>query len=278
MSLKVSIQSDLATLGARPNKVLGQHFLIDEGALTALLKAADIQQGDTVLEVGPGTGVITAALAEAGADVIAVEKDPALAEFLGKKFAASQNVEIVQDDILKFNPSRYALPVTGYALLGAPPYYLTARLFRTFLETTEAKPSAIAVIIQKEVAQKIIAEPPHATMLSVSVQLYGTPAIERTIPASSFWPAPEVDSSLLVVRDIATPALDEKRFFALARAGFSARRKQLLGNIANAHFGDKQELTDAFAAAHIDPSRRAETLSVEEWRALLAALPKRDHS
>jgi len=268
MDIAQTTKQLLEKYGLRANRVLGQNFLINEGALSALLAGAEITKTDTVVEVGPGLGTITRHLAETAGRVIAVEKDPAMVEVLREELSDYKNIEIIQEDILKFDPATYQLRAGGYTLVGAPPYYLTARLFRAFLEGSSTTPSRIAFIIQEEVAEKVVATPPRANMLAVSVQLYGTPAIKLRVGRSSFLPQPAVDSALLVVANIQKPSISEKIFFATLRAGFSSPRKQLGVNFANA-FHAPRATTDAWLTKNgIDPTRRAQTLSVGEWNNL----------
>lgn len=259
------------------NKVLGQNFLINEEAIDSLVEAAGLTPETTVLEVGPGLGSITKRLCEKAGRVIAVEKDPAMVAVLAKELAGKNNVEVVQEDILRFNPADYGLAAGEYVLAGAPPYYLTARLFRTFLESHQAIPSCIAFIIQKEVAEKIIATPPRATILSNAVQSYGDASIECVIGRHSFLPQPNVDSALLAVRNITKPE-HEKELFSVLRAGFSSPRKQLGANIANAFHIERDTAEGWLNKNDIDSSRRAQTLSVKEWQTLAAVKDNIDPS
>ena len=269
MSLPEETKRILEEHNLTANKVLGQNFLINEEAIDSLVDAARLTPETTVLEVGPGLGSITKRLCEKAGRVIAVEKDPAMVAVLGKELAGKNNVEVVQEDILRFNPTDHGLRAGEYVFVGAPPYYLTARLFRTFLESHEAIPASIAFIIQKEVAEKIIATPPRATILSNAVQSYGSASIECTVGRHSFLPQPNVDSALLVARDITKPP-HEKALFSVLRAGFSSPRKQLGANIANA-FHIERDTADGWLNENgIDPSRRAQTLSVKEWQTLAA--------
>src|SRR3989338_4652463 len=207
-----NIKNLLEKYNVTPNKVLGQNFLINEGVADELIKATCLTKDDTVVEVGPGTGVITKKLAQVAKKVIAVEKDSKLIPILQKELKTFRNIEIVNEDILKFDVKSFKLPayrtgrqVSNFKLVGAPPYYLTGRLFRHFLELSLIRPTQISLIIQKNVAQRIIAKPPKSNILATSIQFYGEPSIINIISKNSFWPRPKVDSAILVIKDIKNP-------------------------------------------------------------------------
>lgn len=257
--------------GISPNKVLGQNFLTDQNTIHAFIDSAEISKKDTVVEVGPGTGEITKELAKRAGRVIAVEKDSNMVKILRDELKEYKNVEIIEEDILKFkmlNENQRSNPEKAitYKLIGAPPYYLTGRLFRKFLEEAGNKPELIAVIIQKEVAEKITAQPPRSNLLSISVQLYGVPGFVKKVPKGLFWPQPKVDSAILTVKNITTPAIDEKKFFRVLRAGFSSPRKQLLGNLAGELGIERQEVIEILKKHGISHKQRAETLSATDWK------------
>lgn len=254
----------LEEYGVYPNKRLGQNFLINKDHIHALIEAAEIDKSDNILEVGPGTGNVTEELAKHAKSITAVEKDPKMVDILQERFKDRGNIEVVHEDILSF-----MLHTSNFKAVGAPPYYLTARLFRHFLENTENPPNLIAVVIQKEVAEKIIAKPPKMNLLAASVQLYGNASIVKKIPRSSFWPQPDVDSALLVVKNVKKPLFNEKDFFKLVRAGFSSPRKQLAVNLSNILKINRGEVESWLEKSDIDPKRRAETLSIEEWKRLV---------
>ena len=252
-----------------PNKHLGQNFLINEKALEDLLIASELSSSDTVVEVGGGLGTITRELAKHAGRVVVVEKDKLLVPILQEQTKEFPNVEVVEGDILQFSTTSLSPAPPYYKLVGAPPYYLTARLFRKFLDEEKVRPTRVAFIIQKEVAQKICARPPDMNLLALSVQVYGRPKIIREVSRGCFWPQPNVDSALLTVDVFETPRIEENllpRFFEIVKAGFSSPRKQLQNNLQKI-FGEKTATT--LAEAGIEPSRRAETLSLEEWKKLV---------
>lgn len=241
-----------------PNKVLGQNFLINEKALDNLLKTADISPNDTIVEVGAGLGVITKELAKRAKRVITIEKDKKLFPILVDQIKEYKNIEAIEGDILAFDPQKYGLENNEYKLVGNPPYYLTARLFRTFLENIHTRPSRIVVTIQKETAQKIVAEPPRMNLLSVAVQAFGKPKIAHIVSKGAFWPKPGVDSAILTVEVYKTPLIAENKireFFQIVHAAFLHPRKQLKNTLP----------AECLEKAGIEPTRRPQTLTVEEW-------------
>jgi len=239
-----------------PNKVLGQSFLVNEKALQGLVEAADISKNDTIVEVGSGPGIITKALAENAKRVIAVEKDKKLVPILADQIKEYANVEIVEGDILRFDPKKYGLANNSYKLVGNPPYYLTSRLFRTFLENIASRPSRIVLTIQKETAQKIVSDPPRMNLLSVSVQVFGKPRIVRMVSKGAFWPMPRVDSAILVVEVYQKPITENvSKFFKIVHSAFLHPRKQLKNTLP----------LDQLEKAGIEPTRRPQTLTIEEW-------------
>ena len=270
---KISAKELLEKYGIRPNKLLGQNFLINESVAGSLVETAGVGKNDTIVEVGPGTGTITKLLAEHAGRVIAVEKDRRFIPILKEELKALKNIEVVNDDILGFNPARYEIRDMRYKLVGAPPYYLTARLFRHFLQDTPVQPVLIALIIQKEVAQNIIAKPPDMNLLAVSVQLYGESKIEKIIKKGSFWPSPRVNSALITVKNIQKPQnVDEKEFFKIVRAGFASPRKQLTPNLVSGLKISRIDSKNLLESAGIAPSARAETLVVGDWLNLYTKL------
>lgn len=260
-------QSDL-----RARKGLGQHFLIDGGVLEAIIAAAELTPDDLVVEVGPGLGILTRELAQKAGGVVAIELDDKLAALLKKTLASFNNVTIVNGDVLKIEPKEL-VGGRGYKVVANLPYYITSPVLRHFLEA-EAKPEAMVVMVQKEVAEAIAAKPGDMSLLSVSVQFYGEPRIITIVPAESFYPAPKIDSAILKIDIYPEPKadVDEKGFFDTVRAGFAAPRKQLANSLAKGLGREKSAVLPFLQKAKIDPSRRAETLSIGEWAALQRVL------
>jgi 16S rRNA (adenine1518-N6/adenine1519-N6)-dimethyltransferase len=275
----VDIKPLLRQFNLRPKKSLGQNFLVDEHALSDIVEAAGIAPDDVVLEIGPGLGSLTHRLAGAARHVVAVEIDRALIPPLRLAVSGQSNVSIVEGDILQLNPTEllshyltHELP--HYKVVANIPYYITSAIIRHLLET-EVKPQAIVLTIQVEVAQRIIAQPGDMNLLAVSVQFYGAPRIVQRIPAEAFYPAPDVDSAVVRIDLPAQPRVrvrDVDTFFRVAKAGFGQKRKQLHNSLAAGLPVKHEQIAQALNEAGIDPRRRAETLTLEEWARLSAEL------
>ena len=257
------VRTALKLAGIRPNKNLGQHFLVDVESLEAIIDAADPQSTDTVLEIGPGLGVMTRPLTQRAGKVVAVETDAILAELL--KRDAPDNLEVVEKDILKFDSQ--TLPA-GYKVIANIPYYLTSKIFRLFIESPNP-PSVMSVLIQKEVAERITAEPGKLSILGLSVQYYGRPKIVAMVERHKFWPAPKVDSAVVrvVVTGPAFPA-DPQRLFRLIKAGFGEKRKQLKNAMAGGLNLSSELALDIIMRAGIETTVRAQELSLSDWHRL----------
>ncbi len=252
--------------GLHPRKRLGQNFLRDRRYLRSILDAADVQPGDRVLEIGAGTGVLTWALAERGAEVTAVELDDSLHGLLQREFHDHPHVRVVHDNALNLDPS--SLFTEPYKLVGNIPYYITGPILRHFLEAS-CNPSIMVLMVQREVAERMTAQPGNLSLLGVSVQYYATPSIVTRVPAAAFYPRPKVESA--IVRLIPHDVTDEKlraAFFEVARAGFGTRRKQLVNALMNGLGVERDVAKELLARAAIVPQRRAETLSIDEWERL----------
>lgn len=250
----------------RPNKAFGQNFLIDRSILMEIVAAAEIDADDEILEVGAGTGVLTRELAQQARRVVAVELERDMLALLAKTTSYFPNVELIARNLLFLNPVEI-FGQAPYKLVANLPYYITAPTFRHFLESANP-PRVLVVMVQQEVAQRIIAQPGDLSLLAISVQFYGQPRIVARVPASSFYPAPKVDSAILRVdvhADAPLTAVERESFFRLVQAGFSERRKQLHNSLTHGlHY--KNEIIRAWLAeAGIEASRRAETLSIAEW-------------
>ncbi len=274
MSIITQIKNELNQLGIKPKKSLGQNFLINEGTYKKIVTTLELTQNNTVVEVGPGLGTLTELLAATGANIVAVEKDRLLANYLKTKFANEKRVKIIEDDILKFNPTHYSLPTTHYKLVGNIPYYLTSHLLRIVLESWP-RPELLLLMLQKEVAQRICAKPPKMSLLAVSVQYYAQPKIISYVSHGSFYPQPEVDSAIVkLVPSDPQPATraSTKEFFKIVKAGFAGKRKQLANNLMRELGLDKKPVEEKLKSIGIDPTRRAETLTIEEWQSIVTTL------
>ena len=255
--------------GLRPRKGLGQTFLVDRRALQRIVEAAELEPTDAVLEVGPGIGQLTRLLAARAGRVIAVELDPRMVAALRDELAGCRNVEVVQGDILALDPG--ALVGRGaYKVVANLPYYITSAAIRHLLEA-QPPPSLLVLTVQREVAERITAAPGDMSLLSVSVQFYGRPRRVARIPAGAFYPPPKVESAVVRIDVYPEPPIrvdDVRHFFDVVRAGFSQRRKQLRNALAAGLGLPAEQVAATLRQAGIDPRRRAETLSLEEWSAI----------
>jgi len=267
------VRSQLDKYGLRAKKSLGQHFLTNTDILHCIVSAAELTPEDTVVEVGPGLGVLTKELAIHVRKVIAVEADAKLAAALGDIVSDFSNVSVIQSDILQTDPavllknSEIELIASSYKVVANIPYYITSPILRHFLEAS-IKPSLMVVMVQREVGEAIVAQPGEMSILAVSVQFYGKPAIIDYVPAQSFYPSPKVDSAILQIKLYDQPLVsvpDTNKFFEVVRAGFSAPRKQFRNSLAQGLGVSPQEAADFIEGAEINPRRRAETLNLKEW-------------
>jgi len=246
------------------------------------VEAADVGPDDVVLEIGPGTGALTRELVKRAGHVIAVELDRSMVAHLQQVFADQPNLTVVHADILDVNPGAlvrtYSGTARGYKVVANLPYYITSAIVRHLLES-EPPPRCVVVTVQKEVAQRMIATPPRMNLLAVSVQFYGRPRIVHFIPRGAFRPPPKVDSAVVRIDVYDAPVVDvpdRNTFFQVVKAGFSQRRKQLRNALAAGLGITPEEARALLNAAGIDPKRRAETLTLEEWARLARGWWKRD--
>lgn len=248
-----------------PKKSLGQHWLHDSFSLQAMCDAAGVEQGDTVLEIGPGLGTLTSELLDRGARVVAVELDERLSADLIQKFEGKP-VQIHQESILTFDLTQ--LP-PQYKVAANIPYYLTSNLLRLMSETPNP-PSQAALLVQKEVAERVASHPGGMSLISVAVQFYNDVSLGEEVPAYLFTPPPKVDSQILILKRRPKPLfdVDEKQFFQVVKAGFSARRKTLLNALSGGLRLAKSEVRTWLEAAEIQPERRPQELSLQEWHRL----------
>jgi len=248
-------------------KSLGQNFLSNPRILEKIVAAAELKKEDVVIEVGPGRGDMTKLLAIKAGQVIAIEKDNRLIEILKSKFQISKNVEIIESDVLKFDATCYMLHDFGYKIVANLPYYITSHFLRTVLEEWEPRPELIILVIQKEVAQRILARPPHMNLLALSVQYYAEPKIMGYISKGSFNPVPKVDSAIikLTTHDKQLTTTETKKLFDLMRIGFSEKRKQLAPVLAKKLGKSKEEIIKNFENLKITPTARPENLSLDDW-------------
>jgi 16S rRNA (adenine1518-N6/adenine1519-N6)-dimethyltransferase len=284
-----AIRTLLEQYGLRARKELGQHFLSDPALLDKIVQAAELTGHATVLEIGPGPGMLTRHLAQVAGRVVAVELDDGMVRLLRAELGALRNVEIVQGDILKLSPltllgspiaAAQGAALAPYAVVANLPYYITTAVIRHLLES-EPPPSRLVLTMQLEVAQRIVAGPGRMSLLAVSVQFYGQPRIVARIPAGAFVPPPQVDSAVLRVDTYPRPPVDvpgRADFFRVVRAGFGQKRKQLKNALTGGLGLPSPTVAATLAQAGIAPQRRAETLSLAEWAALAWAFVSVGHA
>ena len=250
-------------------KSLGQNFLVNKGILDKIIRAAELDKNDTILEIGPGEGILTEKLAEKASKVIAVEKDRRLIVPLQEKFK-NKSVEIIKADILKFKIENLKFHDFGYKIVGNIPYYITSHLLKTIFEEWPA-PKLIVLMVQKEVAQRMVAKPPHMNLLALSVQLYTEPKIVSYVSKGSFRPIPKVDSAVIRLvlnsnqrlttnpfgrlRVLSLSKDDQQQFFKLIKTAFAGKRKQLKNTIG----------AEILQKTGIRPESRPEELSLNDW-------------
>ena len=269
----MNVRRLLREFDIQPKKSLGQNFLVDQRALERIVEAAELGPEDIVLEIGPGLGALTRLLAVEAGRVVAVELDQRLVEALKQTATAKAdlpNVEIIHGDILELNLADL-LEQQGdnfqYKVVANLPYYITSAIIRHLL-TAEVRPKLMVVTVQLEVARRITAEPGEMSLLAVSVQFYGRPRIVARIKAGAFYPSPQVDSAVIRIDLDDYPVVevdDVDSFFEVVRAGFAQRRKQLRNALAAGLALPASEAAQVLNRAGVNPRRRAQTLSLEEW-------------
>lgn len=253
---------------ADPKKYLGQHWLSDDKTLQDIVDQAELTVGDTVLEIGPGTGYLTRKLLGTGARVIAVEKDQTLATQLRKKISG-QKFYLHTSDIRQFDLSKLA---SDYKVVANIPYYLTSHLLRLLSESSNP-PARMVLLLQKEVAERICAKPGQMSLLAVSTQLYYNCRLGELVPAKLFQPVPKVDSQVVVLnrrppKNIGLQPMQREDFFRVVKAGFSSKRKKLRSSLAGGLGISKEQAEVILMAAGVDPHQRAQSLSLADWQKL----------
>lgn len=248
---------------AGPKKSLGQHWLKDREVLAKIADDAQITTEDTVLEIGPGLGTLTSELLRRAQKVIAVELDGELAAKLPGQFPGT-SLEVVNQDILSFDLT--TLPA-NYVVVANVPYYITSKIIQ-LLTTSKNKPRTIVLLIQKEVAERLAAEPGDMSILAVSAQIYAHVELSDVVPAEFFTPPPKVDSQVVILHtreQTLVPPEDEKLFFRVVKAGFSAKRKKLRSSISSGLHISKPAAEMLLTETAINPDNRAEELSLDDW-------------
>lgn len=251
-----------------PNKSLGQHWLHDRATLEYIAECAELTKADTVLEIGPGLGTLTSVLLRQANAVHAVEFDEQLAKKLPGQFPGT-NLTVHHEDILNFDLS--TLPA-GYKVVANVPYYITSKIIERLM-TAPNKPHTTVLLVQKEVAERLAAQPGDMSILAISAQLFADVELGKTVPASLFTPPPKVDSAVVIMKTLATSrvdASDERALFRLIKAGFAAKRKKLRSSISGGLNISKEQAEQLLQNAGIDSNIRAQDLSIDDWLRLLA--------
>ncbi len=272
-----TIKSLLAKYHARPDKSLGQHFLISRSIINKIIDASDLSGGDTALEIGPGLGVLTLELAKHVEKVIAIDTDPAMIKILKKNISNENidNVKLINSDILKL--TLHDLQLTAYSLIANLPYQITSPVLWKFLHEEENKPKQMVIMIQREVADRIIAKPGDMSLLSVLAQYHSIPKIICNVKPGQFFPSPKVSSTVirLEIKD-SKFKINDTRFFDLVKAGFCNKRKMLKNNLKNKLSLREKEIITALQHARLLKKSRAQELSVKDWIKLYKVLYNED--
>lgn len=255
----------LKTYDITPDKSKGQHFLIDETVVGDMLEVARVSSDDTILEIGPGVGVLTAGLVQKAGHVFAYELDDQLADLISSQ--NESNLTVIRGDVLQA-----ALPpeaVSTYKVIANIPYNITGLIMRKLVESSPAAQS-LTLLVQKEVAERISAKPGQMSVLSVAVQLHGTPRVVREVSPKAFWPAPRVDSAVVHIdmRESLAVDCDEATFMRLVKFGFAQKRKQLKNTLSNGLKITSADVEKALLASGLKATARAQELSLDEWSRL----------
>jgi len=262
----------------KAKKALGQNFLKSAQAVRDIIRAGEVDKKDTVLEIGPGKGALTEALLETGATVVAIEKDRDLFQYLSEKFQKeiiTKRLILIAGDALEFDPTEQNLQNTSYKLIANIPYNITGLIFRKFFESYN-QPERMVLLVQKEVAERIVARDGKESILSISVKIYGTPKIIAKVPARYFSPSPKVDSAIIAITNISRNCFKNKKreakFFNLLHVGFAHKRKVLIKNLEDGLGVSKEKMESVWGAINLPKTIRAEKLQNKDWLQLLQLL------
>jgi 16S rRNA (adenine1518-N6/adenine1519-N6)-dimethyltransferase len=265
----------MTDLGIRPNKGLGQHFLFERGIVERMVRQAGVGAGDTVLEIGPGLGILTSELLRKAERVVVVELDRSLAAHLRTAFGDLPGFELVQGNALDLSSDDLIPPGEPFDVIANLPYSVGTAILRHLLEQPR-KPRRITVMLQREVADRILAQPPDMSILSVATQFFAVPRLAFSVSPEVFIPPPKVESAVVILdvrEELPLPAETQQLFFKIVNAGFRQKRKQIANSIADVLRLPKSDIASWLDATGIDPTRRAETLSVAEWVAATKSAP-----
>lgn len=256
----------LIDYGLSPNKTYGQNFLMDEIVLQDMIESAGISKNDVVLEVGPGIGNLTKFLLESSKQVIAIEKDPQFVPVLNSLKKKFKNFSYILSDALEVDLAE-ALPEGDYKVVANIPYYATGKLIQKFIQT-DRKPSSMTLLMQKEVAENITSKPGNLNLLAISVQLYAQAKLIEIVPARKFYPAPKVDSAVVLIELFTKPKFkikDEQKFFKVLKACFTGKRKQIHNTLTNNLGLDKEIVLQVLSSSKLTPELRPQQLTIDQW-------------
>jgi len=260
----------LAESGVRPSKGLGQHFLVERGIVQRIVRTAGVGPGHRILEIGPGFGILTQVLLASGADLIAIEVDLRLAAHLRRTFGDLDRLDLIEGDALTIDLNTWAADHAPFSVVANLPYSAGTAILMRLLELA-TPPELLTVMVQREVAERLCAEPPEMTVLSVAAQLLSRPRVAFVVAPTVFLPPPKVESAVVVLAprgEERLPIAARAAFFELVKGGFRHKRKQVANSLAMELDIAKPEATALLTRAGIDPLRRAETLGVDEWLTL----------
>ncbi len=255
-----------------PSRSKGQNFLVNEDIYNEIVDSANLNKDDIVLEIGPGLGILTEKLAKKVKKVVAVELDDKLFKYLSAKIKTENigNVELINADVIKIKVADYGLKTNDYKIVANLPYNITSIFLRNFL--TISPPQSMVLMLQKEVAERIVAAPPEMSILAISVQYYANPKILTLVAKDNFWPQPEIDSAIIKI-DLKSEqdrgSVDkEKDFFRLVKIGFSSRRKMLKNNLMSGYKFSQEIANNKIKSAGLPEKVRAQELSLQDWQKL----------
>ena len=254
-------------------KILGQNFLVDDQALDQIIEAADLYEGDEVVEVGPGTGFLTERLIQKVKHVTTVELDPDMVDILKAQFSLTENLTLVHADILKTRTKDYGLTTKHFKVVANIPYYITSPVIRHFL-SGDVRPKLMVLLVQKEVAEKICSLKGRS-FITMETAIQGHAEYIATVPKTSFHPSPQVDSAILKITVFPEPKVPENElhdFLRIVKFGYSQKRKKLTNSLGAGLHKEVDEMRAILHQAKIDPNVRAEDLEVEDWKRLYEVL------
>ncbi len=265
MNLLSQTQNICQELNLNPVKSKGQNFLVEEEVVDKIIKSSNLNKNETVLEIGPGLGVLTQKLVTQSNKVVAVELDKKLFDYLREKFRGINNLELIEGDILELLDNKIInLLGKKYKVIANLPYQITSYILRRLLEA-ENKPDEMVIMVQKEVAERICAQPGQMSVLAIMVQYYSQPEIIREVTKNNFWPEPQVDSAILklIINKTDNHIIDNRKFFKLIKIGFSSKRKMLKNNLSNIY--DDKLVERVLKKINLNIKIRAQELGLNDW-------------